>query len=442
MLSINLTRPILPIKDSYGKNSISKQSLQSKPQLNAPKDTFTKQIHFGNSLPINPEFNILPNLKLAVKNSLTGVYKNVTKKGTEIEIKLLSGKKVNEIHTDKAGNLTVSGFIYNDKGKLVESMTNHSEKVNITRYYDDEKENLVCEVIEPLKRNSIERHYNSMQKVRAVLIKNSTGQIIKTVGYNYQQNGKLQEKITKWADGTTIIAKYSTKRAPDSLECIRGNISEKQIFEGENAHLAQKIQLMGNGSKYTKDYWPNGKIKRYVAQHEGLLYTENRNQKGLITDVSKAYQGNTYTCFFDNNEKIINGLFRTKNGDVFSAIYEDSRFSSLIGKDGEIVDEKDFFNWYDSFDHIDQEIDKFERTKAPDIVPDSYIDILSKHFKKPPEKERVPLKQRAELSKVFIKNHLLINTKSNSLFTNTEQKKKINKKIIENREEFWGLHHN
>lgn len=441
MLSVNAIWPILPIKDSYKKNSVPKSSLQSKHQFNMHKDTFTKKISFC-SLSMNPEINILPNLKLAMKNSLTGIYKQTTKKGMDIEIKVLGGKKINEIHADKTGNITVSGFRYNENGKLTQSVTNQFDKVSIERYFND-KEQMTFEVVKKLNNYSYERYFNEDQKVVTKLIKNPEGKTISVIEYSYLENGKLEEKVTKFRDGTTIIQKYTTHRRASETEVTRNKMSDKKIFEGENNHQVQQFQRMGDGSEYVTDYWPNGEIKSYLAKHLGLVYSEARSTNGNRIYSTRQYQGNTYTLFANNDNTITNGLFRTKEGEVYNVMFdEESCFTDLVDKNGANADKKILTDWFKSFEYIEKEIFKFEFFKQPDAVTDSYQDILIKHFEAPIKREIIPFQVRPMLSKVNIKNKYLESLKLNNTFTKAEIKNKTRKKIITNEAEFLNLHCN
>lgn len=437
---------ISPIRDSYRKNCISKQSLQSKPQLNASKDTFTKQIHFGNSLPIKPESNILPNLKFAMRNALTGVYKKTSKKGQTVEIEVLKGKIINEIRTYKSGNKSIYSYKYDKNGTLRQYVTKYADGLKVTEKYNRDGK-IISEVaksltgktitnhynnesliksIEKNKNGSITTHYDDNEKIIKSIETDKMGTVIESTEYYYHTNGKLAEMTTRFAKHGVYTEKYNDKYILISAETIQGNSSQKRIYD-ENNYLRHKIEKMGNDSFYQTDYWKNGKIKKFTAIHRGLTLAEDYSSKGIITHASRIFRGNNFDAYTNKNGVLTNGMYRTKDGENFNFSYDEmGAFEDLTDKNGHVVDSYDFLRWYEETEPKEIEITKHAQVDIPDAYPDDYELTLFEHFKMPsddnPEKELI-----SEDKPTIIKNYLL-------------NKFKPVKEIIPSQDEYFKLH--
>lgn len=428
MLSINFTRPDSPIKDSYRNNSFSKKSLQIKSQLNAPKDTFTKQIAFGNNLPSNFEANMLPNLKLAMKNALSGLYKKTTKKGQTLEIEVLKGRIVNETRTYKSGKKSIYSYKYDKKGTLREYVTKYSDGLivtekfnknakiisevaksptgkNVLNYYNN-NEALIKTIEKYKKGNTITTHYDDNEKIIKNIETDKKGTIVESTEYYYHANGKLAEMTTRFAKNGMYTEKYNDKYILISSEAIQGNTSQKRIYD-ENNYLMHQIEKMGNGSFYQTDYWEHGGIKKFTAIHRGLTLTEDYSSKGIRTHASRIFRGNNFDAYTNNNGILANGIYRTKDGENFNVSYNEmGAFEDLIDKNGKVVDSYDFLRWYEETEPKDIEIAKHAQLDIPDAYPDDYELTLFEHLKFPqndkPEKELI-----SEDKPSIIKEYLL-----------------------------------
>lgn len=399
------------IRDKYRNNSFNNSGLQSKPQLNVPKDTFTKQIHFGNSLPINPESNILPSLKLAMENALTGVYKKISKNGVTTEIKFIEGKKVNLKKHNKFGTILETKYKYNLKKKLTEAKDIYEDLSSNTRKY-----NAKGRIIEVQARNAqnvllkIDKYqYHKNGRVSLHIeeypktteypygqitsthlneggyttkeIESDSRGIIKTSEFFYNGNNVHVKTVTTNKDGSSLINKYSPN--PENPRCLElENIdihgtSTKQFFD-KNDKIEHEIITKKDGSVYIKTSNNETNSLEFSGKHKGLEYLEDCSNSDSAGVITKKYGGNVLIEQRNTDGIPINGQFFTSDGKTYNVKYNsEGKYIYLLNDKGETADFNILAEWAESIFEKEAEIKKYSY-QYPIIMPDHPKIILKR----------------------------------------------------------------
>lgn len=438
MLSIN------PFKDSYRRNYSQKAGLQNKPGFNTCAANYASKTTFSANLPQKTAITILPDLKSAIKNALTGLYKKTTKNGANVEIKIIKGKKVNEtrkyksgrqttVHFDSNGNIIKNKIKYADGILLTEKYskdgkilfeTSKKPKGNIITNYYNNKESLIKSIEKDKEGITVTSHFDDNEKIIRSEETDKKGTIVETTEYYYHPNQKLAEMTTRFGKHGVYTEKYNDKYILISSESIQGNSSQKNIYD-ENNYLMHKIEKLGNGSFYSTDYWKNGGLKKFTASHRGLTITEDYASDGILTHMNRIFRGNNFDAYTNKNGIFTNGMYRTKDGQSFQVSYNEmGAFTDLTDKTGQVVDSNDFIKWYEDTEPKEIEISKHAHFDIPDVYPDDYESSLFEHIKIEPEKELI-----SEDKPSIIKEYLL-------------NKFKPANQLIPSQDDFFKLHHN
>ncbi|MFA7659105.1 MAG: hypothetical protein WCY19_06710 [Candidatus Gastranaerophilaceae bacterium] len=402
MLTIN---PIGNNNRYYPKTKIQNRFFQS-PLLKTGMDS----VSFGAANPKKIIFEILPNLDIAIKKSLTGIYKEVHG-GSEFLVKLIEGKKVEETLADDFGNKIICN--YDKNGKLIKKVSTFAGQFTETIKFKFGKTSYIKL---QYSDKSVEESHFTNGKITSLLLTDGKGKVLGRRELLYYPNNSLKEIITRVENDCAV----STLRYDEA-----GNVTEAEDVIN-NAYFDRRVFYVGRkknqvGSSRTKvfpfgldtktDCYAGGGVKSFSASFDGLSYNEEYYPNTTLKSFSKDYKGMFYELYLDEAGNCQGGIFKTKDHQIFKLKFDEEGIYIADDKeDDAIVDSLN--KWLESTFSINKFILKY-KSESPQLEPDP-IEIISKSFKPQPAVENVKDKQ---LARYLVETATLKPPKDSELFS-------------------------
>lgn len=342
MLSIS---SISPIRDSYNKNSFPTKSLQFKQQLNASNVNYADKVDFCAKLPQKTTLEILPDLKLAIKNSLTGVYNKKTKRGSTIKTKVVNGVKTSSTTLNKKGGKTVKFYKNGELASIKKKFKNGNQTI-----------------ITYIEKNPV-----------YVVDKNKQGKITWEARNFFDEKGKLVSSMAR-----DHIAKKNLSYSFNHLdECNYINIihdnglSINHKFEKET--LVELTKNIPNGTSITIKYYPDtGTKKAVIEQCCDLTQIKNYSPDNKLESSVIDYDKKTLkVCSFDKDQNPIHGNFIFEDGSDYGIYFIDKGkgFNLFDNNSGEIIDTPmELIEWFNDIEAGQHSIAKLTNSTSLKFV--------------------------------------------------------------------------
>lgn len=255
MLSIN---PIINNQYINNKNKASKK---------APKLSYASHISFK-SVPVKTKKQVLVDLRIAIKNAMSGIYEKVYNNGEKIEIELKNGKKIGQ------------KIFYNfEDGSSVQIFKNRKLKKVMTEYKFNETNSTTF--------------FSNNNMVRFIQ-KDKKGHIIYDERYKYGKDNFLiystaRDNIAK----TTNLVNYNDLGQATNVQ-VNFDKGVSHTYKYINTNLHEKVISAPNGASITMTYYYNSEIpKTIIGQYNNYRKIEYYSSQGQLKSSLIDYEGQT-----------------------------------------------------------------------------------------------------------------------------------------------------
>lgn len=345
MLSIN---PF--ISNQYNK-------YQNKTGKNNSTESYTSIISFK-SAPIKTEKQVLADLRIAIKNAMSGIYQKIYNNGNKVEIELKNGKKVGQKIFNTFDNGTVVQIFKNRKLKKVMAEYNINNP-NSTTYYSN---NNVVRFVE----------------------KDKKGHIIYEEKYKYGKDNLLVSSTARdnFMKSTSLVTYNDIGQA--TIAQVNYDKGVSNTYKYINTILHEKVISAPNGASCTTTYYYGTEMPNTViGQYNNYRRIEYYSPEGKLTSSLTDYKGQTLKVFENDKDGTqTKGILIDNQGSIYaveSKTIENQKITQLFDmQDGmPIQATKEQADWIN-----DIEINEYEILKLVDGKPSVFIDPSPIVFKK------------------------------------------------------------
>lgn len=307
--------------------------------------------------PINVEKQVLPDLRGAITNAMTGIFQKAYNNGQRVEIELKNGKKIAQRIFDKSNDYACLQIFKNRKLKT------------ILKEYNGE-----IKVIETYSNNNMVR----------LVKKDKKGHIICDQRNRYGKDNILINSTTRHN-----VAKFSSQSNFNDIgQLVSTQINFdkglSQTYKYVNAHIHQKILSAPNGASCTTTFYHGIEMpESTIGQFNNYRKIEHYSPDGELTSSLTDYEGQTLKIYeIDKNCDPVKGTLIDLDGATCGVEFQRKEGIKCIKlydiQSGEQLQvPKEISEWFN-----DLEINDYEITKMLYDKHIAYTDSPSAVYKK------------------------------------------------------------